>query len=136
MGMGYAPASAVVITIEEIQKLELNTFKKLEDYLVNNEVSLIEVYDYIQTYDTSTETETNEGMATQLVKNFMKQFKKIHGVGIRPYYHDQEVDGSLYDSVNDWFFILNDEDLYEPTLTNKLLREKVNFSYESWVEFG
>lgn len=147
MGMGYGAVNVIHIEEDELEKLNLETYKEfrlvqeklnLTDYdlhMIINDYG-VEHHEYI---DLDVDDKDKEIVARNLVyywDAFREEFKKETGVSIYLHYHDSEDYGSNYDDINGLHFTLEFSDLYEKTEINKKLSEKVDFDWKSYVTYG
>lgn len=138
MAMGFAASTAVVVEFKDLRKMGMESFKKVDSFMKTylDELDLYEVWETVVYDGDIADKTTKEAKLVYLINEFLVDFSKEHGVGISFYRHDKEENGSIYDGVDGYFFILDESTLYKPTSINKKLRKKLDFSYESWVEFS
>ena len=147
MGMGYGAVNVIHIEEDELEKLNLETYKEFR--LVQEKLNLTD-YDlhmivinysveYSEFIDLDVDDADKEIIATNVLHYwdaFHEEFKKETGVSIYLNYHDSDDYGSNYDDINGLHFTLEFSDLYEETEVNKKLSEKVYFDWKSYVVYG
>ena len=137
MGMGYGANMAVVITTEEILKLELPSFLKLYALLEQHEVELDELASCIAYNDTLDNISESEGEEIFLTyEAFQQDFKELTGIGIELSYHSSNNEGDYYDDVDGGYFALDWSDVYVKSDKAKDLKEKVQFECQYYVTYG
>ena len=137
MGMGYGANMAVVITTEEILKLELPSFLKLYALLEQHEVELDELASCIAYNDTLDNISESEGEEIFLTyEAFQQDFKELTGIGIELSYHSSNNEGDYYDDVDGGYFALDWSDVYVMSDKAKDLKEKVQFECQYYVTYG
>lgn len=147
MGMGYGAVNVIHIENDELEKLNLETYKKFR--LVQGKLNLTD-YDlhvivddygieYSEFIDLDVDDVDKEMIAINVLHYwdaFREEFKKETGVSIYLNYHDSEEYGSNYDDINGLHFTLEFSDLYEKTEANKKLSEKIDFDWKNYVIYG
>lgn len=133
--MGYGAVNVIQIEEDELEKLNLETYKEfrlaqeklnLTDYDLHMTINDygVEHSEYI---DLDVDDVDKEIIATKVLhcwEAFREEFKKETGVSIYLHYHDSDDYGSNYDDINGLHFMLAFYDLYEKTEANKKLSEK------------
>lgn len=155
MGMGHAPAFAVTVNQDDIEKMNFTTYRVFMDIIEKNDLSFDSVaqiiaqvsndYDISNTEDMSyldnihDEYEVNKDVLKTIIHtylNFHNEFRNKYNMYIYIDYHNQEDDGDRYDDIGGAFFSLDFGEVYQTSDNAKRLQQDIPFEISQFVVFG
>lgn len=130
--------SETTCQIEDVKSLNLPTFKELEQLLIYHAVEWEDLAESITLVDNIYRAKlgsyVDDDVEDEILFHydcFRTEFKSKFGVGILLSHFSDLTDD---DDLEDVFFILKKEDIYELTAKAKLLKEQLPFKTMSWAD--
>lgn len=140
MGMGYAAAFVIEITMEDLEKLKLPEHKAFIQYLMKNEIDINEFAQKVQFIDIDEkDNDDDEDLFTKAFDKYIalsQAFKTKYGVGLYLGYHDSNDDGSRYDDIDGVYYTLEFNDVYKLSEEAEKLKKVAPFEIKQFVQYG
>lgn len=130
--------SEITCQIDDVKSLNLPTFKELERLLIYHAVEWEDLAESItladNIYRAKLESYVDDDVEDEILFHydcFRTEFQSKFGVGILLSHFSDLTDD---DDLEDVFFILKKEDIYELTTKAKVLKEQLPFKTMNWAD--